>query len=166
MIADVRWGDVGTWVGSIAVSVSLAVLAISVRQQRNEVSRQVGLERNAQARLVCAWHDFESNPGSPTLAHMTVLNASPVTVRNVRGFLFDSQGVLQSSFDQIRILSPGETVRSVTVGTMPADVVLQFSFDDEAGCSWQKYGRPALREISLRQKKSTLEGLLANFETR
>lgn len=130
------------------MAVSLIVLTISVRQQKAETMRQVDLDRSSQARLISGWYDFVSNTGGQLVVQMTIINASQLVVTDVRGYLFEVDGVQRAAFNPVRVQQPGAPGEAyITADGLPPDLELLLAFTDDAGIRWLKYSNPGLIEL-------------------
>lgn len=119
-----------------------------MRQQKAETTRQVVLDRSAQARLISGWYDFVSNTGGELVAQMTIINASQLVVRDVRGYLFEVDGVQRAAFNPVRVQQPGSPGEAyITADGLPPNLELLLAFTDDAGIRWLKYSTPGLIEL-------------------
>lgn len=148
-------GDLATWVGSIVVGVSLLFLAWGTIVQSIQIRRQAWLDRSHQARRVGAWIEFGGESAGLTRVNMTVLNASELAVRRVKGYLFSAGATtVVASFLEIPVLKPEESLIALDVPNCPPKLVLMLVFDDDSGTRWRKYEslkRP-LRQMKPRWK--------------
>ena len=146
---SLKLGDLGTWVGSLAVAASLGFLTLSVFQQKRELARQIRLEVSSQARLTSGWIDFVSSQGGEVLVQMTTSNASQLAIRNVRGYLFDQDWNFRAAFFPIPVVPPGPPKESfISSADLPPVMVLVLVFDDDAGLRWRKYARAPLSQLT------------------
>jgi hypothetical protein len=109
--AQVRWGDVATWVGGIATAVALLLTLLLLRITRQEQRDARAEQRRAQASLVSAWSDRVGPTLSDGLQTVTVKlqNSSHEPIYGVRiavGARWSRDSVRYEELDIIYIVPP------------------------------------------------------------
>jgi hypothetical protein len=150
-------GDWATWFGSVAVSLSLLVLAYGTVKQARETGRQAYLDESAQARLVGAtvssWaSSFE------TEVQINGTNASALSVEKLACYVITGEANSEWTLvDMVEVLPAGEDfVISARLKGIHV-VTMVMAFQDDAGITWRKYDGRRLTEI--KEGQHNLHGL-------
>jgi hypothetical protein len=160
-LAGVQWGDVASWVGSIATSVALlltyALLLVTRRDQRALAIDQ----RRSQARKVSAWCEGTEPTGSDGVlrASVRLQNASDEPIYGPRvavGADWLSPGRSYAELDLNYVLAPQygavhttdvrrtSATRDAEELTLPVEIV----FSDAGGRFWHRDRYGGLSEIT------------------
>jgi hypothetical protein len=158
-------GDLATWVGSVAVALSFAVLAYGTLRQGRESARQAYLDESAQARLVGATARLSSVEAGTEIS-ADVVNASELAVRQVTVWVLpsipDSQWVRLPGFD---VMQPGHQSTTITVPEYAPAVALILLFTDDAGMVWRKYDMNHRGRVTrIRRNQKHMHGLLSTWQ--
>jgi hypothetical protein len=140
-------GDLATWVSSLLVAATLIILLMNAKQQQVDTRRRIQLDRSSQARLVGGWISRSWDITGSARINFTIQNASPLAVRDVRGYLYEHpDGKFVAAFDPIPVVEPGKKTIGVSRTSFP-DVFLVIAFDDDEGIRWRKYAGKPLTEL-------------------
>jgi hypothetical protein len=140
---DKHSGSAIAFVTAVLVIVTIFYVVITARLLNEAETERVDRRRreeSEQARLVGGHIDFVWSDGDEaTMLRLTVHNASPLPIRDLRGSVYRGTHLLDS-YDPIPVVRPGTDVAWMSV---PQDVGegfrLQMDFDDDNGYRWRKY---------------------------
>jgi hypothetical protein len=127
----------------VLVIVTVAYVVITaklLKEAETERTDRRQREESEQARLIGGHVDFVWSPGDDTeMLRLTVHNASPLPIRDLRAGVFRGARLLDS-YAPIPVVQPGVEEAWMSV---PQDVGegfrLQMDFDDDNGYRWRKY---------------------------